>query len=99
MISNNLVAIILTYNQRPKTLKCLSSLLGGEDIPFKVLIWDNNSRDDTLVAVKETFPDVSTHYSERNLGVAEGRNAAAKIATIELGATHLLFLDNDIEVE
>jgi len=99
MNSTNLVVIILTYNQRQKTLKCLSRLLGGEDIPFKVLIWDNNSMDDTLAAVKETFPDVSTHYSKSNLGVAGGRNASASMAIRELGATHLLFLDNDIEVE
>jgi GT2 family glycosyltransferase len=99
MNSTNLVVIILTYNQRQKTLKCLSTLLGGEDIPFKVLIWDNNSRDDTLAAIKEKFPDVSTHYSQSNLGVAGGRNASGTIAIRELGATHLLFLDNDIEVE
>jgi GT2 family glycosyltransferase len=99
MNSTNLVVIILTYNQRQKTLKCLSTLLGGEDIPFKVLIWDNNSRDDTFAAIKEKFPDVSTHYSQSNLGVAGGRNASGTIAIRELGATHLLFLDNDIEVE
>jgi GT2 family glycosyltransferase len=97
--STNPVVIILTYNQRQKTLKCLSTLLGGEDIPFKVLVWDNNSRDDTIAAIQETFPDVLTHFSQSNLGVAAGRNASATIAICELGATHLLFLDNDIEVE
>jgi len=95
----DLVVIILTYNQRQKTLKCLSTLLSGEDIAFKVLIWDNDSRDDTLVAVKEAFPDVLTHYSESNLGVAGGRNAAAQLAITNCGATKLLFLDNDILVE
>ena len=99
MNSTNPVVIILTYNQRQKTLKCLSTLLGGEDIPFKVLLWDNNSRDDTVAAVQETFPYVLTYYSQSNLGVAGGRNASATIAIRELGATHLLFLDNDIEVE
>jgi GT2 family glycosyltransferase len=99
MNSTNLVVIILTYNQRQKTLKCLSTLLAGEDIPFMVLIWDNNSRDDTLAAIKQTFPDVSTYYSQSNLGVAGGRNASGTMAIRELGATHLLFLDNDIEVE
>jgi GT2 family glycosyltransferase len=99
MNTTNLVVIILTYNQRQKTLKCLSTLLGGEEIPFKVLIWDNNSRDDSLAAIKEAFPGVATHYSQSNLGVAEGRNAAGTMAIYELGATHLLFLDNDIEVE
>ena len=99
MDSTNLIVIILTFNQKQKTLKCLSTLLGGEDIPFKVLIWDNNSRDDTLTAIKETFPDVLTHYSQSNLGVAGGRNAAGTMAIRELGVTHLLFLDNDIDVE
>jgi GT2 family glycosyltransferase len=99
MSLSNIVVIILTYNQRQKTLKCLSTLLRGEDIPFKVLVWDNNSRDDTLAAVKETFPEISAHYSGSNLGVAGGRNAAGTLAIRELGATHLLFLDNDIEVE
>jgi GT2 family glycosyltransferase len=99
VIPAEIVVIILTYNQRQKTLKCLSTLLGGVDIPFKVLIWDNHSQDDTLAAIKVTFPDVTTHYSESNLGVAEGRNASASMAIRDLGATHLLFLDNDIEVE
>ena len=99
MNPTNLVVIILTYNQRQKTLKCLSTLLAGEDIPYKVLIWDNNSKDDTLAAIKENFPNVSTHYSQSNLGVAGGRNASGTMAIRELRATHLLFLDNDIEVE
>jgi GT2 family glycosyltransferase len=99
MDSSKLVVIVLSQEQRQKTLKCLSALLGGEDIPFRVLVWDNNSRDGTLAAIHEGFPDVLTHYSETNLGVADGRNAAAALAIGETGATHLLFLDNDIEVE
>jgi len=55
MLSARLVVIILTYNQQNKTLECLSTLLGGQEILFNVLVWDNGSRDDTLVAVKETF--------------------------------------------
>lgn len=96
---SRLVVIILTYNQQQKTLKCLSTLLAGEDMPFKVLIWDNHSRDDTLSVVKEAFPNVLTYYSESNLGVAGGRNASAQMAIHEFAATHLVFLDNDIEVD
>jgi hypothetical protein len=94
-----IIVIILTYNQKDKTLECLSTLLGGEDVPFKVLVWDNGSHDRTLASVNEAFPNVTTYYSESNLGVAGGRNASAKVAINELGATHLLFLDNDILVE
>lgn len=95
----NIVVIILTYNQKRKTLECLSALLRGEDIPFHVLIWDNGSGDGTITAVNEMFPNVLTIYSENNLGVAGGRNASARIAINEFGATHILFLDNDILVE
>lgn len=94
-----IIVIILTYNQKDKTLECLSTLLGGDDASFTVLVWDNGSRDGTLAAVNEAFPDVLTHYSESNLGVAGGRNASAQMAISEFGATHLLFLDNDILVE
>jgi GT2 family glycosyltransferase len=94
-----LIVIVLTYNQREKTLACLSALLGGNDLPFEILVCDNGSHDDTLSAVQTTFPRALTHYSKSNLGVAGGRNAAAQVAITELGATHLLFLDNDILVE
>lgn len=98
-ITLNIFVLILTYRQREKTLACLSDLLARGDIPFKVLVWDNGSNDDTLAAVRSSFPDVLTHYSEENLGVAGGRNASARMAIREYGATHLLFLDNDILVE
>jgi GT2 family glycosyltransferase len=95
----DIVTIILTYNQKDKTLVCLTTLLDGEDIPFQVLVWDNGSQDGTVAAVNEAFPSVLTHYSETNLGVAGGRNAAAQLAIHVFDATHLLFLDNDILVE
>lgn len=94
-----ILVLILTYKQRDKTLACLSDLLKHKDIPFKVLVWDNGSQDDTIAAVNSVFPNVHTHYSEENLGVAGGRNASAQLAINEFHATHILFLDNDILVE
>ena len=95
----NILIIILTYNQKDKTLECLSTLLGNADMPFTALVWDNGSHDGTLAAVKGAFPNVYTHYSETKLGVAGGRNASAQMAISELGATHILFLDNYMLVE
>ena len=97
--SLNIVIIILSFNQRAKTLTSLSTLLENTGIPFRVLVWDNGSQDDTLAAVKQAFPNVLTYYSSTNLGVAGGRNAAAQMAIQKFGATHILFLDNDILVE
>jgi len=97
--SPNIFVLVLTYNQKEKTIACLSDLIADKDMPFKVLVWDNGSQEETIPALEEKFPEILTHYSDTNLGVAGGRNASAQIAINEYGATHLLFLDNDILVE
>jgi GT2 family glycosyltransferase len=94
-----ILVLILTYNQKEKTLACISELLGCAETPFDILLWDNGSKDGTIAAVEQAFPDVLTHYSESNLGVAGGRNASAEMAIEKYQPTHLLFLDNDILVE
>jgi GT2 family glycosyltransferase len=45
------------------------------------------------------LPPRSRPRKPHNLGVASGRNAAAKLASETFQPTHLLFLDNDILVE
>jgi GT2 family glycosyltransferase len=94
-----IVVIILTYKQQAKTLECLSYLNSEPKMPFQILVWDNGSQDGTVEAIREAFPQVTAHLHSENLGVAGGRNAAAQMAIEEMGATHLLFLDNDIWVE
>jgi GT2 family glycosyltransferase len=90
--------IVLTFNQRDRTLRFLASLHESWDEPSDVLVWDNGSEDGTLEAVSEAFPAVSIHRHESNLGVASGRNAAAALALETVAPTHLLFLDNDMEL-
>lgn len=92
-------AIILTMNQREKTLRCLSSLLASEASPLHVIVWDNGSKDGTAEDVRAAFPDVLVYCHPTNPGVASGRNAAAALAMQTFNPTHLLFLDNDMLVE
>jgi GT2 family glycosyltransferase len=94
-----IVVIILTYNQREKTLTCLARLFATHQQSLDVLVWDNGSQDATREAVQDRYPATIYHHHHANLGVAGGRNAAAELAIRELQATHLLFLDNDILVE
>jgi GT2 family glycosyltransferase len=91
--------VMLTYNQRERTIQCLSTLKSIEEPPFDVLVWDNNSQDGTVEAVCEKFPEVLAHHHHDNLGVAPGRNAAGELAIKTFNPTHLLFLDNDMLVE
>jgi GT2 family glycosyltransferase len=99
---NNLpriVVIILTWNQRETTLRCLESLVPELPEDCTILVWDNGSEDGTVEAVRQTFPSVLVHAQSENIGVAGGRNAAARLAEELLHPTHLVFLDNDMLVE
>lgn len=89
--------IVLTVDQREKTLRCLESLRQVGSPPFKILLWDNGSRDGTAEAVRERFPEVLVHHHGENLGVASGRNAAAELAIRTFQTPFLLFIDNDME--
>ncbi|MGH7564401.1 MAG: glycosyltransferase family 2 protein [Gemmatimonadota bacterium] len=88
--------IMLTFDQREKTLKCLADVQAQEGVPFGIVLWDNGSSDDTAERVRVEFPEVTVHAHPENVGVASGRNAAAALAMERLNPTHLLFLDNDI---
>lgn len=90
--------IILTMNQREKTLRCLSSFAPVNSSLFRIILWDNGSRDGTAKAVSEAFPEVEVHHHYENIGVASGRNAAAKIAIERFDPTYLFFIDNDMTV-
>jgi GT2 family glycosyltransferase len=95
----NIAVVVLTINQRDSTLRCLASLQAIDNPPFHTVLWDNGSQDGTAEAVQEAFPGVLVHHHPTNLGVASGRNAAAKLAIATCNPTHLLFLDNDMLVE
>lgn len=91
-----LAVIILTFNQRDETLRLLTSLLPQLDHESRVFVWDNGSSDDTCAAVIKAFPGLTVQRSHRNLGVAAGRNAAARLAISSWNPGYLLFLDNDL---
>ena len=90
--------VILTWNQRNQTLRCLQSLADAGYALGQVVLWDNGSVDGTDEAVISEFPDVVFHRHPSNQGVASGRNAAALLAMRQLSPSHLLFLDNDMVV-
>jgi GT2 family glycosyltransferase len=94
----SVAVVILTLNQVEKCRRCLASLLGAGGAA-KILLWDNGSTDGTAEAIQQEFPHVAVHAHPVNLGVAGGRNAAARLAAELFQPTHFLFLDNDILVE
>lgn len=91
-----IAVIMLTVDQQAMTLRALESVMPQAGDGVKVLLWDNGSVDGTAVAVSERYPSVLIGRSEQNLGVAGGRNSAARLAVQVWCPDRLLFLDNDL---
>jgi len=92
-----LVAIIvLTWNQRDLTLDCLASLAEIDYPPdrLRIIVADNGSRDDTVAAIRERFPQVTVLENGDNLGFAEGNNAGIRHA-LQGPADYIMLLNND----
>lgn len=93
-----IAVVMLTMNQKDKTLRCLRSLRNVKEPDCRILLWDNGSTDGTEEAVREAHPEVLFYASPSNLGVAGGRNAGAYQAIRDVNPTYLLFIDNDTVV-
>ena len=91
--------IILTYNQKDDTLKCIESFQSVTYQNHTIFLVDNASADGTYEAVQKAFPSVHTFKAKANLGCAGGRNFGAQKAIEQYDSGYILFVDNDIVVE
>jgi GT2 family glycosyltransferase len=89
--------VVLNWNGREDTLRCLESLMRIERDDVAVTCVDNGSHDATLDAVRERFPQVQTIANDRNLGYAGGNNVAIARA-LGAGARWVVLVNNDATV-
>lgn len=90
--------VILSWNGREDTLRCLCSLRRQTLAPGKILVVDNGSSDGLEKALADSFPDVRYHFLPENRGFGGGMNAGFKLA-LEAGADYVLALNNDTILE
>ncbi|MFZ2956034.1 MAG: glycosyltransferase family 2 protein [Candidatus Ozemobacteraceae bacterium] len=91
-------AIMLTWNQREMTLEGLASLARLSPPRPRVLLVDNGSRDGTIEAVRERFPDVEILALPENIGFCAANNRGAELLLGDPAIEYLFFLNNDIEI-
>lgn len=89
--------IVLNYNGCRDTLACLRSLEQVQYPNMRIVVVDNNSTDDSVGALRATYPDLTLIETGANLGFAAGNNVGIRYA-LNLGAEYLLLLNNDTEV-
>lgn len=90
--------VILNWNGRDDTIRCLSSLVGLTYRNHEVIVVDNGSNDDSVAAVRASFPSVHIIETGKNLGYAGGNNVGIRWA-LACGAEYILILNNDTVVD
>lgn len=98
----DLSIIILSYNTRDITDKCLSRLQSSViscqkklNNKIQVIVLDNASTDGSVEMIKKNHPWVKLIESKENTGYSKGNNIAAAQAKY----SNLLFLNSDVYVE
>lgn len=88
--------IIVSYNTCEITCQCLKSIYSSKwDIPFEIILVDNNSQDNTLECIQRDFLNVKIIANTENKLFAIANNQAAAIAKGE----YLLLLNSDTIIE
>ena len=93
---DEVAVVVVTYNSAPLIADLVASLpLGLGDVPWRLVVVDNASSDDTIAAVRAAAPDAEVVVLPRNLGYAAGINAGAAA----VGSDHdLLVLNPDVRL-
>lgn len=89
-------AVVLNWDGREDTLRCLQSLRDTRGA-LSVVCVDNGSSDGSQQAIRERFPDVELIEAGANLGYCGGNNLGIRRA-LELGASWVMLVNNDAAV-
>jgi GT2 family glycosyltransferase len=90
-------AVVLSWNGREDTLRCLESLTRVEHPGLGIICVDNGSSDGSAQAVRDRFPQVELIEAGANLGYAAGNNLGLRHA-LGRGARWVVLVNNDATV-
>ena len=88
---------VLNWNGRDLTLDCLSSLEKVIYPNVKIHIIDNGSSDNSVVSIRNKFPDYEIIELAENHGFAKGNNIGFQ--SVKQKADYTIFLNNDTIVD
>ncbi len=94
MSSDRVSVVVISWNTRELTLRCLRSVLPELESGDELVVIDNASTDGTVGAIRKELPNVIIKKNKENTGFARAANQAFSIASNEL----VWLLNSDIEV-
>lgn len=83
--------VIITWNRKTDILKTIQAVYSQAYEQFEIIVVDNGSKDGTVEAVAQMYPEVKLISLDRNMGVSYARNAGIAIAEGEI----IVCLDSD----
>lgn len=89
--------IVLNWNNASDTVSCLESLERSDKVPYKPVVVDNGSGDESAQIIRARYPNVDMIENTHNLGYAAGNNVGIRYA-LQAGAEWILLLNNDVIV-
>lgn len=93
--SVDLSIAIVSHNTRVLMLDCLRSLFESTlAIRFEVIVVDNDSKDETVEAIRASYPTAHLIVNHENRGFSKGVNQALEVGT----GRYLLMLNSDTRV-
>lgn len=87
--------VIISYNTKEHTLRCLASVMASKGIDMEVIVVDNASTDGSTQAIKKQYKKVKIIQNKSNLGFGKANNQGMKIAKGE----YILLLNSDCFVK
>ncbi len=90
-------AVVLNWNGGSINRTCLDTLLASGYPNLKIFFVDNGSTDGSAEDIRERYPGIELLFLDKNYGFTGGNNQGIRRA-LDLGAEHLLILNNDVRV-
>jgi hypothetical protein len=90
--------IVLNWNGKSDTLRCIDSLARLEYPNFSILVVDNASEDDSVEEIEKRYPGIEIVENNNNLGYSGGNNVGIAVALDEK-ADYAILLNNDTIVD
>ena len=90
--------VVVNWNDIERSVRCLRSVMATGRADLIPLLVDNSSAADPTQLLRQEMPEMNVLRLSRNRGYAGGVNAGVA-RVMELGADHILVLNNDTTLE
>lgn len=92
MERNELVIVVVNWNQRELTCNCLRSIFDNPpSCSYQVVLVDNASTDGSVAEVRALYPQVMVLENDNNIGLVKANNLAVRSTDSEF----IVFMNND----